>query len=90
MAVVDKNHIFTVYIQYFWQGNPKHTVVYSVYTVFLAGKSQIHGCIRCIYISQIHGCLRCIYTVLANPANAAHIPVDRYEWQMQAKKCSKT
>jgi len=31
MHRVSQNHIYAVYVRYFWQENPKNTVTYGVY-----------------------------------------------------------
>ena len=34
MRRVSQNHIYTVYIRYFWQGHTKYTVIYGAYIRF--------------------------------------------------------
>jgi hypothetical protein len=34
MDRVGQNHIYTVYVRYFWQENHKYTVIYGVYIRF--------------------------------------------------------
>ena len=66
-----QDHVYTVFIQYFWQGiskyTCKYTVIYGAYTRFC----QNH--VYTVYIQyfwqgnpQIYGHIRCVYTVLAN------------------------
>jgi len=67
-----QDHVYTVFIQYFWQGiskyTCKYTVIYGAYTRFC----QNH--VYTVYIQylwqgnpQIYGHIRCTYMVLSEP-----------------------